>query len=72
VTFIRSICREELRAFFGLYRRPHGLLRSSETYRLRGLLNKAFTPHAVEAMRPRIQQLVDGFIDRALPRGAWT
>src|SRR5262249_55728537 len=37
--------------------------------RLRALLNKTFTPHAVEAMRPRIQELVDGFIDRALPRG---
>lgn len=38
--------------------------------RLRSLLNKAFTPHAVESMRPRIQQIVDGFIDRALPRGS--
>ena len=27
--------------------------------RLRGLVSKAFTPHAVEAMRPHIQALVD-------------
>src|SRR5262245_31291740 len=31
--------------------------------RLRCLVNKAFTPHAVEAMRPQIQELVDGFIN---------
>src|SRR5262249_26229439 len=37
--------------------------------RLRGLANKVFTPHAVEAMRPRIQQLVDGLIDRVVTQG---
>src|SRR5207244_4069268 len=37
--------------------------------RLRGVLNKAFTPHAVEAMRPRIQRLVDEFIDRVQGQG---
>jgi cytochrome P450 len=31
--------------------------------RLRGLVNKAFTPRAVEAMRPRIQALVDELLE---------
>jgi cytochrome P450 len=37
--------------------------------RLRGLVNKAFTPHAVEAMRPHVQQLVDGFLDAVASAG---
>lgn len=37
--------------------------------RLRGLMNKAFTPHAVEAMRSHIQELVDGFLDRVHNQG---
>lgn len=32
--------------------------------RLRRLVSKAFTPRAVEALRPRIQQLVDDSLDR--------
>ncbi|CCF85296.1 cytochrome P450 [Nitrolancea hollandica] len=32
--------------------------------RLRGLVNKAFTPRRVEAMRPHIQQIVDELLDR--------
>ncbi len=31
--------------------------------RMRGLVNKAFTPHMVENMRARIQYLVDGMLD---------
>jgi cytochrome P450 len=37
--------------------------------RLRGLVSKAFTPHAVEAMRSHIQTLVDQFLDRVRPQG---
>src|SRR5262245_15143380 len=37
--------------------------------RLRGLVSKAFTPHAVEAMRPHIQVLVNRFLDVAEPCG---
>jgi cytochrome P450 len=31
--------------------------------RLRGLVNKAFTPHVVETLRPRVQQLVEELLD---------
>src|SRR5438105_9741182 len=37
--------------------------------RLRGLVNRAFTPRAVESLRPRIQLLVDELIDRVQERG---
>jgi pimeloyl-[acyl-carrier protein] synthase len=36
--------------------------------RLRGLVSKAFTPRVVEGLRPRIQQIVDGLIDRVAAR----
>ena len=32
--------------------------------RLRSLVNKAFTPRVVEDLRPQIQQIVDGLLDR--------
>ena len=32
--------------------------------RLRGLVSKAFTPRVVETLRPHIQQIVDGILDR--------
>lgn len=37
--------------------------------RLRGLVNKAFTPHAVEAMAPHIQEVVDRLLDQAQGQG---
>ena len=37
--------------------------------RLRSLVSKAFTPKRVEAMRPRVQQLVDGLIDKVIESG---
>jgi cytochrome P450 len=37
--------------------------------RLRRLANKAFTPRAVEAIRPRIVEIVDELLDRAAEQG---
>lgn len=37
--------------------------------RLRGLLNKAFTSRAVDALRPRIAAIVDELLDRVAARG---
>ncbi|HVM53010.1 MAG TPA: cytochrome P450 [Acidimicrobiales bacterium] len=39
--------------------------------RLRRLANKAFTPRAVEQLRPRIAELVDGMLDAAVERGSF-
>jgi len=38
--------------------------------RLRRIVSKAFTPTTIEALRPRIQGLVDGILDRAAERGS--
>lgn len=38
--------------------------------RLRGLVSKAFTPRVVETLRPHIQQIVDGLLDRVEGAGA--
>jgi cytochrome P450 len=40
-----------------------------EHTRLRALVSGAFTPRRVEAMRQRIQQLVDDLLDRVAPAG---
>jgi cytochrome P450 len=37
--------------------------------RLRGLVQKAFTPRVVEGLRPRLQEICDGLLDDALERG---
>jgi cytochrome P450 len=37
--------------------------------RLRGLVAKAFTARRIEDMRPRIQEIVDEALDRAIPKG---
>jgi len=39
-------------------------------HRLRHLLGKAFTPHAIESMRPHIERIVDELLDRVAVRGA--
>jgi len=37
--------------------------------RLRALVSRAFTPRVVEAMRPHIQEIVDGLLDRVADSG---
>jgi unspecific monooxygenase len=49
--------------------RPFLFMDPPDHTRLRGLVNKAFTPHVIENMRPRIQQIVDELIDAAAERG---
>jgi len=39
--------------------------------RLRRLANKAFTPRAVDGLRPRIVELVDSMLDAAVERGSF-
>ncbi|WP_204039715.1 cytochrome P450 family protein [Acrocarpospora phusangensis] len=49
----------------------HMLMRDgAEHRRLRGLLSKAFTRARVEALRPRIEEIVDGLLDRVAAEGA--
>lgn len=70
VTHMRGLAsEEELRPFFDFIGNRMVFTDPPKHARLRALLNKAFTPHAVEAMRPRVQQLVDEVIDRALRQG---
>ncbi|MBF6601224.1 MAG: cytochrome P450 [Dehalococcoidia bacterium] len=38
--------------------------------RLRGLVSKAFTPRVIDALRPRIQAIVDDLVGAALARGS--
>jgi cytochrome P450 len=61
--------KQELRPFFHFLSNRMIFCDPPKHTRLRGLVSKVFTPHAVEAMRPRIQQLVDGFIDKTLAQG---
>ena len=37
--------------------------------RIRKLVSKAFTPRSVERLRPRVQEVVDGILDRAADEG---
>jgi cytochrome P450 len=43
-----------------------------EHTRVRRLMAEVFTPRAVEALRPRVQRLVDDLFDRAVDRGEMT
>jgi cytochrome P450 len=61
---------KELEPFFAFLARRMVLADPPKHTRLRGLASKAFTPHVVEAMRPHIQQLVDGFLDAVQAAGS--
>lgn len=49
--------------------RPFLFMDPPDHSRLRGLVQKAFTPRVVEALRPRAQQVVDGLLDAAAEKG---
>jgi cytochrome P450 len=40
-----------------------------EHTRLRRLVTQAFTPRRIEAMRPAVEEIVEGLLDRITPRG---
>jgi cytochrome P450 len=50
--------------------RPFLFLDPPDHTRLRGLVNKAFTPRVVEELRPKIEALVHELIDAAAARGS--
>lgn len=45
------------------------MLDPPEHTRIRTLVNKAFTPRVAEALRPRVQQIVDQLLDAVEPQG---
>jgi cytochrome P450 len=57
---------------FGPFSRAPTMLTSDPPVhtRLRKLVSKAFTPRAVEDLRPRIQEIVDGLLDEAEKQGS--
>jgi len=73
------LIKEPIAAFvaarFGMAAPPPGLGLSMldrdppDHTRLRGLVSKAFTPKALESLRPHIQQIVDGLLDRVENQG---
>ena len=65
----RRLGRAELESMFAM--RSEAMLNTDapKHTRLRSLVSKAFTPKAVEAMRPTIQGLVDEYLDAATAGG---
>jgi cytochrome P450 len=54
--------REFISQLFGITQKAIGFSDPPKHTRLRSLVGKAFNPHAVEHMRPRIQEIVDGLL----------
>jgi len=60
---------QELEPLFATTRDMMLFLDPPDHTRLRGLVNKAFTPRVVEGMRARVQQLVDELLDQVAATG---
>ncbi|MBJ22762.1 MAG: cytochrome P450 [bacterium] len=56
-------------AFIGVMRRMFAFQPPPRHTRMRGLVNRAFTPSSIEKLRPRVQALVDELIDSIQDRG---
>jgi hypothetical protein len=70
VDYLPDESRAKLKTFEDHYRLK-SLIHSDppDHTRLRGLITKAFTPRVVEAMRPRMQEIVNGLLDSVQPAG---
>jgi cytochrome P450 len=70
--FAEMARQQESAQDFGPFSRAPTMLTSDPPLhtRLRRLVSKAFTPRAVENLRPRIQQIVDEMLDEAEKRGS--
>jgi len=68
--FARELLRRE-EELQGPFARAQTMLTSDppKHTRLRGLVSKAFTPRAVERLRPRIQEIVDGLLEEVVDSG---
>src|SRR3990172_11124667 len=66
--FVQAAMEQQAQA--GPFAQAQTMLSSDppEHTRLRGLVSKAFTLKALDALRPRIQQIVDELLDRAPDR----
>jgi cytochrome P450 len=61
--------RDDLKPFFAFVAKRMIFTDPPLHTRLRALVSQAFKPHVVEALRPHIRALVDGFLDRVIGRG---
>jgi pimeloyl-[acyl-carrier protein] synthase len=68
-TRVRLGLQDETSAGFPFDVRPMLFADPPDHTRLRGLVNKAFTPRRVEALRPHIEDIVDQLLDGVIERG---
>ncbi|MBK7951546.1 MAG: cytochrome P450 [Deltaproteobacteria bacterium] len=55
--------------FIDVMRRMFAFQAPARHQRMRSLVNRGFTPRSIEKLRPAVQALVDGLLDRVEPRG---